>query len=271
MVWNICEYKLNLSKNFSENYDNRLSLGITFAFGHSYIPQPPAPTPKPTPEPQFIHYRPTITAEELNAVKLAYQDTGREIERRGKSIEITNISERRAFINKYPESYNPAVTNARNTKLEWYDIETTSEKDIVALAKNEPNPYMKIRMIHDWVADIFAYDYDLADWMDANGQAQFTVASLLQRERGVCYEYSVLFYTLMTAVGIDTYLVGDIATPGKAHEFNLVIIDGVGYIIDTTWDSGNAVRYNRYTEFKRTKTKEWFMPSVPKSYKMRGW
>ncbi|GHV20919.1 hypothetical protein FACS189494_05530 [Spirochaetia bacterium] len=260
------EYKYNFYKNDSD----RLSIGVSFAFGKPYIPPPPEP-PAPAPKPQFV-YHPTITPEELNMVKLAYADTGREIERRGRSIEIRSVLDRNNFIRNYQGSPDlVSVNNVKYQKLEYFYKNKTSEKEIVAIAKKESNEFMKVRMIHDWVADIFAYDFDLLDWMKSNGQAQYTVQSLLERERDVCYEYAVLFYTLATAAGIDTYMIGDVATPGKAHEFNMVIINGTGYIIDTTWDSGNQVRYNRYTAYKKMISKDYFMPSISQSYKLRGW
>ena len=217
---------------------------------------------------------PTITPGELRKVELAYAETARDIKRRGKNLYINNQSERYAFIQRYQGSPNTAQANAaRNTKIEWYDIHKTSQEDIVALAKKEPNDFLKVRIIHDWVADIFAYDYDLLWWMDnvSGRNAEFTLGQMINRQRGVCYEYAILFWFLMDAVGLDTYLISDFSSPNIGHAYNMVVINGTGYVIDTTWDSGNKYQFGKIIEFKKMNSKEYFMPDVSKSYRMRGW
>jgi transglutaminase-like putative cysteine protease len=221
-----------------------------------------------------LELNPTITPEELKKVELAYAETVRYIQRQGKQLYVNSLPERNAFIRKYQG--NPAVSRVRAAKdkiLEWYDIRTTSQEDIVALARKETNDFFKVRMIHDWVADVFAYDFDLLWWMDnvSGKNAIFTLGELIKRERGVCFEYAVLFWFLMDSSGIETYLICDYSEPGKAHAYNMVVIGGTGYIIDTTWDSGNMYQSGKIVQFRRMITKEYFMPDAAQSYKLRGW
>ncbi|GHV57571.1 hypothetical protein AGMMS49579_23620 [Spirochaetia bacterium] len=236
-------------------------------------PLPPAPRPAPVPAPKpKIH--PTITSEELQRVELAYAETVRDIENRGKRLRIGNSSERSAFIQRYQGSPNTRLVNeAGNTKLPYYSISTTSERDIVTLARQEPNDFMKVRMIHDWVSDVFAYDNDLLWWMDnvSGRNAEFTLGKIVERQRGVCLEYAILFWFLLDAAGIDTYLISDHSEPDIGHAYNMVIINGAGYIIDTTWDSGNRFENGRITKFDRMISKDYFMPGVSQSYRLRGW
>jgi transglutaminase/protease-like cytokinesis protein 3 len=109
--------------------------------------------------------------------------------------------------------------------------------------------------------------------MDVNGrQAEFTLEQIVQRERGVCMEYSVLFWFLADSVGLDTYLICDYTIPnGGGHAYNMVVINGTGYIIDTTWDSGNVSGRGGNTTFQRRFEKNYFMPSIALSYMRRGW
>jgi transglutaminase/protease-like cytokinesis protein 3 len=125
----------------------------------------------------------------------------------------------------------------------------------------------------DWVADVFAYDYDLLWWMDnvSGKNAEFTLRAMINRQRGVCFEYAILFWFLLDAVGLDVYLVSDHSQPGIGHAYNMVIINGTGYIIDTTWDSGNWYKNGRITRFDRMNSKDYFMPGVSQSYRLRGW
>jgi transglutaminase-like putative cysteine protease len=238
----------------------------------AYTQPPPPPRPaRPQPTPQE---NPTITPEELEKVELAYAETVRDIEKRGRRLKILNRTERAAFIQRWQGQPNTASTDElRNEAFPWYFSYVTSETDIVAMARKEPNVFRKVRMIHDWVADIFAYDYDLLWWMDnVSGQnAIFTLGELVKRERGVCFEYAILFWFLMDASGIETYLISEVIDPENAHAYNMVVIDGTGYIIDTTWDSGNKYKNGAITQWNMTFKKEYFMPGISQSYQLRGW
>jgi len=217
---------------------------------------------------------PTITPEEFKKVELAYKETEKYIQNRGKHLYINNLSDRNALIRKYggrPET--DKVRAAKDIKLEWFDIRKTSQEDIVALAKREKDVFTKVRMIHDWVADVFAYDYDLLWWINSvsGKNAEFTLKAIIERQRGVCYEYSLLFWFLLDATGVDTYLISDFSKSGVGHAYNMVVINNTGYIIDTTWDSGNKYELGKMKEHNRLISKNYFMPDINQSYKLRGW
>jgi transglutaminase/protease-like cytokinesis protein 3 len=187
---------------------------------------------------------------------------------------INNASERTEFIRRWQGRPDTAAVSAtKNVKLPYYSKREISEQSIVSLARKEADPFLRVRMIHDWVADVFAYDYDLLWWMDnvSGRNAEFTLGAITARERGVCFEYAILFCFLMNAAGVDTYLISDRSKPGVGHAYNMVIIGNTGYIIDTTWDSGNLYENGRIRKFDRMVSKDYFMPSVSESYRLRGW
>jgi hypothetical protein len=259
-------YKLSLRAH-TINFQH-LFLGVGVAWVHT---QPSAPKPAPQPKPKA---HPTITPQELRKVELAYAQTARDIERRGKRLYINNRAERNAFIQRYQGSPDTARVNAaRNTRLPYYSIYETSQEQIVRLARQEPNEFMKVRMIHDWVADVFAYDNDLLWWMDnvSGRNAEFTLGAIINRQRGVCFEYAILFWFLLDSAGLDVYLISDYSAPNIGHAYNMAVINGTGYIIDTTWDSGNVYQNGRIVRFDRMVSKEYFMPGVSQSYKLRKW
>jgi transglutaminase/protease-like cytokinesis protein 3 len=196
---------------------------------------------------------------------LAYAETVRYIQGRGKRLYINNLLERNSFIRQYqgrPEA--ARVRSAKDKRLVYYDIRTTSQEDIVALARQEPNVFLKVRMIHDWVSDVFSYDFDLLWWMDnvSGRNEEFTLRKIVERQRGVCFEYAILFWFLLDAVGLDTYLISDHSEPGIGHAYNMAVINNTGYIIDTTWDSGNRYESGRIVQFDRMVTKDYCMPDV---------
>jgi len=217
---------------------------------------------------------PTLTQEEFKKVELAYAETIRDIGARGRQLRIYSKADRAAFIQRYQGRPAAALVRAaRDRQLPWYDIRTTSQEAIVLLAQREPNVFVKVRMIHDWVADVFAYDYDFLEWMlTQNGaNAEFALEKIIERRRGVCLEYSVLFFFLLDAAGVENYVIFDLSNPDVGHAYNMVLIDGTGYIIDTTWDSGNRYENGAMREFKRMISKDYFMPDIARSYSLRGW
>jgi transglutaminase-like putative cysteine protease len=234
----------------------------------------PAPPPRPSKPPPTPQENPTITPEELEKVELAYAETVRDIEARGRRLRIRDDTDRAAFIQRWQGQPDTASADAlRNEAFPWYNSSVMPETDIVAMARKEPNVFRKVRMIHDWVADIFAYDYDYLWWMEnVSGQNKIlALGELVTIERGVCFEYAILFWFLMDASGIETYLISDHSEPGIGHAYNMVVINGTGYIIDTTWDSGNWYRNGTVVRWGMTYKKEYFMPSISQSYQLRGW
>jgi hypothetical protein len=233
-----------------------------------YLPPPPQKN-----EP--IIRKPVITSKELTQLELAYayNQTYRDIEAQGRRLKISSMSERNQFIQQYNGSPDvPQVFNATNWELEYFNSTTISAGEIVTRAKNESNKFRRVRLIHDWVADIFAYDKALLLWMDVNHRnAEFTLQQIIQREKGVCLEYAVLFWYLADTAGLDVYLISDHSKPGVGHAYNMVVINGTGYIIDTTWDSGNVSDVDGKITFQRHFEKNYFMPSIFQSYVRRSW
>jgi hypothetical protein len=243
-----------------------------------YVPPPPPPTPTPPPPslPQNTVpeiRKPVITSEELTQLELAYayNKTYRDIEAQGRRLSISSMYERNLFIQKYQGRPNDSqVASAINWKLESFKSSTVSAGEIVERVKNEPNEFRKVRLLHDWVTDVFAYEYQLLWLMDnvSGRNAEFTLQQIIDRERGVCLEYAVLFWFLADTVGMDAYLIADYSEPGIGHAYNMVVINETGYIIDTTWDSGYLDRSNN---FRRDFGIKYFMPSISKSYMLRDW
>lgn len=181
--------------------------------------------------------------------------------------------------------HNQKVYNSRsksNTGLGYYlqpiTIEESDVPYIRAVAetivnKNDPD-LVKIRKVHDWVAENIWYDYDYYE----GSKAVFTQpVEVLKYKRTICQGYADLTAELLRSLGIPTILViGDViyASPAdtnpetwddkknlKGHAWNEAYADGRWIIMDTTWDSHNAYKNGEYSE-KRPPGSYYFDPTL---------
>jgi hypothetical protein len=195
-----------------------------------------------------------LTREQFVNIEQAYVEAIKPIEEKGKRLLINTEDDRDAFIRKYQGKPDTArVVNAMEQEHQYQRNLNASVQEIVDLVKKEPDYFSNVRMIHDWVADVFSYDMDLLKWMDTHGQAKFSLEQIESMKRGVCFEYSILFWYLMDSAGIDAYLILDHSAPEFHHAYNMVVINGTGYIVDTTWDSVNKYEGGKFTQRGRSK------------------
>lgn len=128
------------------------------------------------------------------------------------------------------------------------EMPSAAEQSIEAVgryvAEHEPDPFLRVKALHDWIADRIAYDYPAYQAYlrgvpipaeDADAEAVFA------RKLGVCAGYSQLLVALGAVTGDEiVYVTGD--TRGKAsgimggpHAWNAAKIEGRWYLLDATW------------------------------------
>ena len=153
-----------------------------------------------------------------------------------------------------PKTLHPAVATMPS--------EAEASIDSVAryLVEREPDPMLRVKAVHDYVADRVAYDaVGLARGHYPHQSAQEVFSARI----GVCAGYANLFQAIGEAAGLDVvYLVGDARSLGTAldgvgHAWNAVRVDGKAYLIDVTWDAG-TVEGETFT--KRYETTYLFTP-----------
>lgn len=122
------------------------------------------------------------------------------------------------------------------------------------LTDGETDPYRKALLLHDWVAENIAYDYDsLAD--GTCGFDSQRPESVLRDGRCVCMGFSDLYVSLLRAAGVPAlsracFALGE-TTPGgwdipvnmtsaANHDFSVFYAHGRWVLTDVTWD-GNRV------------------------------
>ena len=125
--------------------------------------------------------------------------------------------------------------------------------------------YGRVTAIHDFIANLVCYDHDSVyekyEYTDENGvlktaerekaksEAKTQYNEVLQCRKTSCAGYSALFYEMCCRADIVCEIVGGYArgflwkpeddVNKSNHAWNAVMLDGVWYLIDNTWDAGS--------------------------------
>ncbi len=123
----------------------------------------------------------------------------------------------------------------------------TGLKDLTAaLVGQEKDPFMKIKLIHDWICVNISYDVAMLRNQFAADQ---DIEHVMNSRKAVCSGYSRVFqamaeqasFSCVTVSGFTKNQVGPRGlTAGNSHAWNIVQINGGRYIVDTTFDSGHV-------------------------------
>lgn len=142
----------------------------------------------------------------------------------------------------------PAVANMPAS------AETSLESAAQYIAQQEPDPWLRVKALHDYVADRIAYDapsYFAGNYPPQDAQTVFS------RRTAVCAGYAKLMEAMGQAIGEEIlYITGDARTQisdlnGQSHAWNAAKIQGQWYLLDATWDSG-YVDASGFTKHYRT-------------------
>ncbi len=149
--------------------------------------------------------------------------------------------------NQPPAPVAPAWPFAESVEPVVRDMPRSVETGVASIARyvseHEPDPFLRVKALHDWVADRVAYD---ADALANRRYPPQDAASVLATRKAVCAGYARLFSALAKAAGVEAvYLTGDARTgeddlDGLGHAWNAVEIAGRWYLLDATWDSGSV-------------------------------
>jgi hypothetical protein len=115
-----------------------------------------------------------------------------------------------------------------------------------ALLQNVYDPFERVKLIHDWIADNIRYNFE--GFISGN-LGDNTWTGVLKAKRSVCEGYANLFEQMCVIAGIKSLKVTGFAkgygynplkaTPGATnHAWNVITIMDNRYLVDVTWDSG---------------------------------
>ncbi|HYU41308.1 MAG TPA: transglutaminase domain-containing protein [Vicinamibacteria bacterium] len=139
-----------------------------------------------------------------------------------------------------------------------------AESSIASVARyivqQEPDPWMRIKALHDYVADRVSYDVEAYRSKTYPPQDAETV---FRTRRSVCAGYANLLAAMGSAAGDEIVVVGGDSRSngrdltGEGHAWNAARIGGRWTLLDATWDAG-AVTEGRFV--KRYSTEFLFTP-----------
>lgn len=131
------------------------------------------------------------------------------------------------------------------------------------IANQEPDPYLRIKALHDYVAERITYDVKA---FETGIQPSQEAKDVFKRRTAVCTGYANLLSALGNAVGEKIYLVTGkvrqdlipverlpiifkLTNTMIGHAWNAVKIAGNWYLIDVTWDSGSVENSNQMSSY----------------------
>lgn len=193
----------------------------------------PVPTPKPTPIPAptpapSSSFTPPADAGALGA------DGG--VEATPPPVQESPIGTT-PFRYPFPAKLHPVVSEMPREE----EVSVTRIGQYIKA--REPDPMLRVKALHDWVADRIAYDtpnYVAHSVPDSDRDPE----AVFRTRVGVCAGYAKLLSQLGKVTGDEIlYIVGDARSEespleGESHAWNAARINGAWYLIDVTWDAG---------------------------------
>jgi hypothetical protein len=146
------------------------------------------------------------------------------------------------------ETMDPRVRQVPPAIQGWIsrDPEKLLEPLVASLLSKVHNPFERVKLIHDWIADNIRYDVE--NFLSGK-RGDNSWAGVLRNKKSVCEGYARLFSQMCQYAGITEKKISSVAKgygydPMKEleaksnHAWNAVQILGVWYLVDATWDSG---------------------------------
>ncbi|MET3209127.1 UNVERIFIED_CONTAM: L-amino acid N-acyltransferase YncA [Paenibacillus sp. PvR008] len=177
-------------------------------------------------------------------------------------------------IKSYAFSYTGTTTSAevtirlsyRETKEQTAYVDSTVKAVLGDIITKRMTDHEKVKAIHDWIVVRLKYD---------ETQQKYTAYDGLKTGSTVCQGYSLLAYKMLERAGITNRIVEGRAG-GQLHAWNLILLDGHWYHMDTTWDDptpdrGNEVSTSYYllTDAEMRRDHSWVKqyPQANTSYR----
>ncbi len=140
-----------------------------------------------------------------------------------KTVNLNATSEREIFLQSVIEvnwsNESPAILKAKS------------------LTKGMTSDSAKVKAIYDYITSNYKYDYDKISTLSSGYIPN--INQVFYDKQGICYDYSVLFASMLRSVGVPTKLVKGYSDliPDQYHAWNEVYVNGKWQTVDTTYDA----------------------------------
>ncbi|WP_342438857.1 DUF5050 domain-containing protein [Paenibacillus sp. FSL L8-0436] len=194
-----------------------------------------------------VYYEKGVFASENNYVsamyavnlssKLAYSLYGKVLPK--EFVHSSNVFSG-AYVSNLPE---------KDPKIE-YEAQQTAKAVIEQTLLPGMTTRDKVKALHDYVVLNTAYDYD--NYLNGTiPEESYSEYGVLVLHTGVCQGYALTMKMLLDLADVENYYIAGTNNEGDGHAWNIVVVDGVYYHLDATWDDPvpNIPGYTRYTYF----------------------
>lgn len=181
--------------------------------------------------------------QRLSQVQFVYQGKTNQLKGQLKNA-LEQVLESDPYMNYTIESYGYSYSGSsksanvsvqlsyRETAAQTAYVSRRVESILGSIIKPGMNDHQKMKVIHDWIVLHLRYDETLQKYTAYDG---------LSSGSAVCQGYSLLTYKMLKEAGITNRIVEGTAAPrdtgiSQLHAWNLVLLDGKWYHLDTTWD-----------------------------------
>ncbi len=170
----------------------------------------------------------------------------------------------------------PTSRSTGNGRLGWplaggahrwsQDLPDSATESVEALATHiadlTPDPFIRVRVLHDWMATYIAYD-DVG--LRADNPPSYEPEQVLKNRKAVCAGYARLFGGVVKHWQLPSvYIIGrtrgmDASLSAQGHAWNAVQIQDAWFLVDVTWD---ATRYTSGRSEAYSTVHLWTPPEV---------
>lgn len=132
----------------------------------------------------------------------------------------------------------PLVVFLQSVQMINWDEESPAIKKAKELTEGKKYEEEKLKAIYDYIIHNYSYNFDKTelpyDYLP-------DIDEMARDKKGICYDFSSLFASMLRSVGIPTKLVKGYGSKAKGyHAWNEVYVDGQWKLIDTSYDSQMA-------------------------------
>lgn len=143
---------------------------------------------------------------------------------------------------------NVFLNSVQNIKWDRNDAPIQFVKTIV---DDEMDDLEKVIVLHDYIANNYAYDYDLYNRLDQIDIYLPSITKTFESKEGICYDLTSLLAAMLRSEGIATKLVmGYREGTEEYHAWNEVFISGKWRTTDITLDTSLNNKDRDYAIFK---------------------